>query len=343
MGHRRVFCNGWWPRRVGHNACVNDIRLTILRIYVVRLLLVAYYNFRSSKYQSQLDRLQKQRESTIDRLKAATKYNSTQELLRKYGGEPHTKEKQTSSAKTSKPSNSQRAMTGFLPPPTANIPGRNAAPLLQEDTKTELSIPSAVAAEKTSPPGSPYGNMPSSATSAEFAPNAFASAPQYTQEQEGPRWYDRILDVLLGDDETLPRNRLALICRKCRLVNGQAPPGTTSLEDLGRWRCISCGATNGQESEVGRMLPNVRPSTISGFESSNPEKDSSKGPSFAQRAKKTESVSDQETSDVTQYSGASDASESGESESANVRLPVNQAESTPRRRSARIREMSEEP
>ena len=60
-------------------------------------------------------------------------------------------------------------------------------------------------------------------------------------------WYDRILDALLGEDETQPKNRLALICNECRLVNGQAPPGIRTLEDIGRWRCGGCGAWNGKE------------------------------------------------------------------------------------------------
>jgi hypothetical protein len=55
------------------------------------------------------------------------------------------------------------------------------------------------------------------------------------------------LDALLGEDETQAKNRLALICNECRLVNGQAPPGTRTLEDIGRWRCGGCGAWNGKE------------------------------------------------------------------------------------------------
>jgi hypothetical protein len=60
-------------------------------------------------------------------------------------------------------------------------------------------------------------------------------------------WYDRILDALLGEDETQPKNRLAMICSECRLVNGQAPPGTRTIDDIGRWRCGDCGAWNGNE------------------------------------------------------------------------------------------------
>jgi hypothetical protein len=48
-----------------------------------------------------------------------------------------------------------------------------------------------------------------------------------------------------------------LLCRKCRLVNGQAPPGTRSLEDLGTWRCKECHALNGQDSEAKAMIREI--------------------------------------------------------------------------------------
>lgn len=62
------------------------------------------------------------------------------------------------------------------------------------------------------------------------------------------------MDVLLGEDETLPKNRMALICKHCRLVNGQAPPGIKRPEDLGKWRCSGCGGWNGEENEGERLV-----------------------------------------------------------------------------------------
>ena len=79
------------------------------------------------------------------------------------------------------------------------------------------------------------------------------SSSQYAAP-EGPKWYDRILDVVLGEDETSAKNRIALICQNCRLVNGQAPPGARTLEEVGRWRCSSCQAWNGVESVEKRIL-----------------------------------------------------------------------------------------
>jgi len=65
------------------------------------------------------------------------------------------------------------------------------------------------------------------------------------------------MDTLMGEDETLSKNRFALICQNCRLVNGQAPPGTISLEDVGRWRCAGCGTLNGEESEATKLVKQI--------------------------------------------------------------------------------------
>lgn len=64
--------------------------------------------------------------------------------------------------------------------------------------------------------------------------------------------------MILGEDETRPANRMALICSHCRLVNGQAPPGVKRLEDVGRWRCAECHSWNGKENVVQQILQDVK-------------------------------------------------------------------------------------
>lgn len=60
---------------------------------------------------------------------------------------------------------------------------------------------------------------------------------------------------MLGEDEHLAKNRVVLLCQNCRMVNGQAPPGVKTLEELGRWRCQSCGAWNGvQAAEAAKVV-----------------------------------------------------------------------------------------
>lgn len=129
---------------------------------------------------------------------------------------------------------------------------------------------------------------------AEFAPNAEytrpvtptpgAISPPVFQQQPvmaapESHWYDRVFDVLLGEDETAPKNRIALICASCRLVNGQAPPGVTSLADVGMWRCMSCGARNGEtvEDEGQRIVREVLGEADQGKPASEPSVSSDDG------------------------------------------------------------------
>lgn len=219
-------------------------------IWVIRVGITKYYAFRIDNVTQKLEAQQAERAKTIDKLKAATKYNSTQELLERYGGEkPKPKSKKESTNTPSKPQkNTQKVPPGRTnigpPPPTANIvrssqvPSQPSTPQQSQRSPLTYAVPSIAA--------SPVGE-------AEFAPNAFSAPPQYAQSGEfnaGGHWYDRMLDLLLGEDEMLPKNRLALICESCRLVNGQAPPGTKSLSELGKWRCLGCGATNGENEAV---------------------------------------------------------------------------------------------
>ena len=221
-------------------------------VYLVRLGLSTYYEYRTSSTQSYLDELQKHRDSTIEKLKAATKYNDTQDLLQKYGGTPTPKKKPAGSIEHKNTAKQGGAPNGgrptFVPPPTANIPDSSGITTLTKTPQHSSPRVRSPLAQDVSYSGSgvlrpPSGLESPQGASAEFAPNAFSSAPQYSQAGEGSRWYDRVMDVLLGEDETLPRARLALICSNCRLVNGQAPPGVNRLEDVGKWRCGGCGAT----------------------------------------------------------------------------------------------------
>ena len=288
------------------------------RIYAVRLGLVSYYNYRTSTLQAQLDELQKQRDTTIEKLKAATKYNTTQELLKKYGGSPSPKVKSLSSsegksaARDRNSGTSEGGRTSFIPPLTANIPGKTGSiplPNTPQRSSPQPKSPQSRSPLGQSPPFSadstlaPLQQHSSPHGSAEFAPNAFAAAPQYAQFTEGSRWYDRLMDVLLGEDESLPRNRLALICKKCRLVNGQAPPGTKRPEDVGKWRCGECGTVNGEETEATKIIATIKEEVKARTERSN----SATG---AQAESEDEmepgrEIDDGEESDITQYSEAS--------------------------------------
>ncbi|PQE30162.1 lunapark protein [Rutstroemia sp. NJR-2017a WRK4] len=230
-----------------------------LVIYLIRSGITSYYNYRVESIARRVEEQQAERAKTIDKLKAATRYNSTQELLEKYGGvppKPAPPKRTPSVKKTSKDKPSQPARVNMGPPATANIPRPNQIPSQPSTPQPLMS--------RTPPP--PF-NAPSPAAARgepgppEFAPNAFSAPPQFAQGSDLHReghWYDRVLDLLLGEDETLPKNRTAMICQNCRLVNGQAPPGTKSLAELGKWRCYGCRAWNGEEDEAAKAVKEMK-------------------------------------------------------------------------------------
>ncbi|KAL2880407.1 hypothetical protein SGCOL_004124 [Colletotrichum sp. CLE4] len=235
-----------------------------LLIYLTRTTVTAVFNYRIDSLAARLKEQQAERAKTIQKLKDATRYNSTLELLEKYGGDEGKgkNKKQDPGADDKKPRQQQQQQhsgrqhegavpggrTNMAPPPTANIQRRDGPP------------PGFQAGRPSQPPN---GLEPTE----EFALNAYAHPPppppqsqQFAQAEGLPgssHWYDRIMDLLLGEDETASKNRIALICKNCRLVNGQAPPGTKALSDIGTWKCMGCGATNGEMEEGKRIMQEV--------------------------------------------------------------------------------------
>ena len=225
-----------------------------LTIYGVRKALTFVFDWRIRQQESHVTALQKQREGKIADLKKATKYDSTQELLQKYGGAPKdTTPTKKDNKKKSTPQQTQQR-TGLPPPPTANIPGRQLPQQPQVQPPRQIPVPGSPDRMSQSPthfsPDSPG-----------FAPYAFSNPPSASSSyQQSSHWYDRLLDVMIGEDESAAKNRLALICSNCRLVNGLAPPGNRTLEEVGRWRCSSCGSWNGtdQHKAAREMVESVR-------------------------------------------------------------------------------------
>ncbi|KAK8102279.1 hypothetical protein PG984_015425 [Apiospora sp. TS-2023a] len=217
-------------------------------IYVMRTLTHAYFTMRIETLEARLKDQQSERATTIQKLKDATKYDSTLELLQKYGGEKpkraaqnHGEEEKDKNTKEVRPPSAQGAPTSIRHPNLIPLP------------------PSRPSSSHNPPPR--HQHQPLDFT-AEFAPNAddlpHTPYPQYDHNPNNThRWYDRILDLMLGEDETAPKNRIILICQNCRLVNGQAPPGTKALPDVGLWKCMSCGSMNGEMDEGKKIMREV--------------------------------------------------------------------------------------
>ncbi|KAK2067405.1 hypothetical protein P8C59_001152 [Phyllachora maydis] len=243
-------------------------------LYALRATTAAVYGFRTEGLSARLKGFQGERARTIQKLKEATRYDSTLQLLEKYGGtegkpkrtragaggrtrgDGVEEEEEEAGAQDKRPRDAQSlgtpGRTNMPPPPTANIPRR--------------------AQQQPPPPPQQVNLSPqrlqqvdSFGDDEKFAPNAFGPgggagrAPHLPTPRAAPEshWYDRLLDTLLGEDETAIKNRFALICANCRQVNGQAPPGTKSLAELGLWKCMVCGAKNGEMDEGEKIIRDV--------------------------------------------------------------------------------------
>lgn len=202
--------------------------------------------------------------ATIEKLKAATKYSTTQSLIEKYGG--------TAGATPTK--DSKKSSSGGPKTPRSQRRHSQQQQQLQQLTITpdQLRLQQQMHAQGMPPPYP--GQTPQSPQSQQAlqspyeAPNPQAlqllqgqtqpASRQHLQPEEAsaPKWYDRILDVVLGEDEMSAKSRFALICKSCRMVNGLAPPGTRSLDDMDVWGCARCGAMNGgRKRGAGMLMP----------------------------------------------------------------------------------------
>ena len=130
----------------------------------------------------------------------------------------------------------------------------------------------------------------------------------------------------MGEDESLPGKRLALICQNCRLVNGQAPPSARQLSDVGKWKCYSCGSMNGEEDEVKQIVKSLR----EGDERKMSNRERATGLELKQE---TEGGGE---SDVTQYS------EDGDDHKPKVENVSPTEEELPKRRSKRVRQQKDD-
>lgn len=59
-----------------------------------------------------------------------------------------------------------------------------------------------------------------------------------------PTWMDRVMDMVLGENEQSPNNRYALICGRCHHHNGLATYGQVPEQVV--YVCPFCGFVNGQ-------------------------------------------------------------------------------------------------
>lgn len=194
-------------------------------IWAVRWTLTRWYGWLSRTNDESLKALLAQRHEMVEELKQKTNFYSTQALLDRFDPDS----KSSKSEKTEK--NGKPGKQG----PKSNASAQSSGQKPGQAKQGEAPAGQAPGLQGPQVP-LPKGFDPQS-----------ARMLKSTQVAYVPKWYDRILDLIVGEDEYSSRQRYALICRNCKAHNGLAQPGEVPEDVV--YICPHCGTLNGHPKE----------------------------------------------------------------------------------------------
>ncbi|KAK9450923.1 uncharacterized protein V1518DRAFT_412083 [Limtongia smithiae] len=175
--------------------------------WVMRKLVQIVYGRMISRQENKLEELKESRKAKIEELKSSTKYYSTKSLLDRFDAE--------GADDFNEELEEQRRGRAE----GRQIPGE--AMLLEGGMNPTVLKPAYC-----------FGQADSI--------KQLESLDAYRYGQS--TWYDKLFDLLAGEDERSPRNRYALICSNCLSHNGLAPPGQEPKDVV--YMCPRCGTWN---------------------------------------------------------------------------------------------------
>ncbi|KAK9432843.1 hypothetical protein V1505DRAFT_364760 [Lipomyces doorenjongii] len=188
---------------------------TPVAIWLARRGIFEVYSRRINRQEATLQELRNDQKAKIEELKRSMKYYTTKSLLERFESKNGTSGPGKDN-RVDKNEKGGRMLERELEPRVAA-----AGSVLQNDMLRQEQMPEEHLLQRY-----PMQSIP--------------------QPQESPRWYDRILDLMVGEDETNPRNRYALICFRCGTHNGLAAPGQTP--DNVKYSCPVCGEWNPEQA-----------------------------------------------------------------------------------------------
>ena len=255
------------PTRVSCNVCCMLLLNTDESVFFMRRLAKWWYTRSIDREIQEKEVLKKRLDSKIEELKEKSDYYNTQQLLERYD-----------SKSTSKGTNQDK----FRDTSQINLHQKYPPDIPRHQQSSETALHHRGISKAPVPPLPPpinpseFGPQQSQLLSQnipQFHPSAFSPPPSPTlpPQPHSKGFLDRILDLLVGEDENAADHRYALICRYCRTHNGLAPPGEKG-EDVG-YLCGRCGGWNGPE-----------PNKQQGQESSTQQSNSNNGNKSEERA-----------------------------------------------------------
>ncbi|KAK7205190.1 hypothetical protein BZA70DRAFT_279280 [Myxozyma melibiosi] len=193
-------------------------------IWLTRRLITAVYTRLLKREDSNLQVLRASQKAKIEELKSSMKYYTTKSLIDRFEADSKTDSDSKKDAKTRGRSKQKDLPAAPVDPVPAGEEFFDESQLLQQQ------------------------ELQQQLNQMQYTSN-LRQLPATTYEPRDPKWYDRILDVIVGEDEMSPRNRYALLCSRCGTHNGLAPPGQEPSEV--RYRCPVCGQWNPEKENAG--------------------------------------------------------------------------------------------
>lgn len=236
-------------------------------IWFIRRLISWWFNRLTSSNLEYINALRSEQQEKIEDLKQSTNFYSTKALLERFDSSFDKASKRKSVILSGgKPSGSIGGPNVGPKPPgnpstsgTPGTPGIEQQPLPKPTHKPSNSIaaedfafaPNLPSLRSTPKPNELHPDQPDFKPSL-ISPNHHPELQQYPlgpvyNANYQPSWYDKILDIIVGEDEYSPKSRYALICNNCRRHNGLAQPG--ELPQYVIYICPQCGFRNGTEKK----------------------------------------------------------------------------------------------
>ncbi|EMR09834.1 hypothetical protein PNEG_02015 [Pneumocystis murina B123] len=219
--------------------------ISLFCIYFGRVIFTIYYTKMISSEESSLELLRTKQYEKVEELKAKTNFYSTQLLIDRYSGsQRNTPEKPAvslldlndSGKKTPKHSFSSSSVD-FLQPTFQHSNQQNQTSNLRlrhtNNSNTDNSIHESFFTTSDTP----------------------FPTDSYVKLSQDNSFISRILNFIIGPDETSPENRYALICKKCGTHNGLAPYGE-KWESI-KYICMNCGIWNGNIKQNAKDTKNT--------------------------------------------------------------------------------------
>jgi endoplasmic reticulum junction formation protein lunapark len=233
-------CQDWSDARISR--VVSSLNgKTDVSVYAARRAISWWYTRKIEREVNEKELLKTRLEEKIEELKEKSDYYNTQQLLERFDSKASSRNSLPDllrESPTQQRNLQQKASSNDLrqAPSMDTLRQRgnsrtSLAPLPPPINPSTFAVP----------PIPPPQNIP------QFHPSAFSPPPSpiLPAQQQPTTFLDRVLDLLVGEDENAADKRYALICRHCRAHNGLAPPGERA-EEVG-YLCGRCSGWNGPE------------------------------------------------------------------------------------------------